>query len=69
MRLFSKSIYKSRFYGYRFVAGLVYIVQGILTVLTIPFKVDVILLEQFSLWNLNKDMKRRKKVSFKNTHS
>ena len=61
-KLFSKTIYKPRFIGFRALRSLVTIADGILSLLVSPFPhIECDLSYSFSFWNIKKDLERRKK--------
>ena len=57
-----KPIYKPRFIGYSFVTGLILIFDGICTILLGPFGFAPGLYADWCVYNLKKDVERRKKA-------
>ena len=58
--MFYKSVYKPRFFGYSALTGLVLIADGILTLVVGPFGYAVSLYADYCVWNLRRDLQRRK---------
>jgi len=55
-----KTIYRPRFKGYYLLCGLVQIIDGITCILTSPFGYTSMIYSDFCMWNMKRDMQRRK---------